>query len=151
MIIEHDIGAGIVLSETRATLVSLRPEEVEVDKYDLEKYKLTYHVEPDEEYTSPTDAPTPEDVTDIECNSVITLASPLETTWTTSDGTESGVPGDWTFKGWYSDAELTTEITETEKIWADRTVFGSWAFAPSPAPEPEEPEDDRSEGNNGTL
>jgi uncharacterized repeat protein (TIGR02543 family) len=59
---------------------------------------------------------------------VQTVAGVPTTTWTTSDGTESGVPGTWTFSGWSTtDATVNKDGTFTMPD-NDVVLTGSWTF-----------------------
>ena len=61
----------------------------------------------------------------------VDLAAPLETAWTTSDGTEEGVAGTWTFTGWSTSNTYTPIVTQVASIAADTSIYGKWAFAAS--------------------
>ena len=65
------------------------------------KYTLTYEVVGDKPSDGKTDK-TPDQVTDIPYNTVQDIENGL----TTRDGQKDGVPGKWTFKGWYDNPGL---------------------------------------------
>lgn len=87
-------------------------------------YKLNYSVTGD----MPADYTVPAAKTGIAYNATETLAAAT----TTAKTDANGVPGTWTFSGWFDNAECTgTAITEAKNIKADTTVYGKWTFVPS--------------------
>ena len=61
----------------------------------------------------------------------VDLAAPLKTAWTTSDGTEDGTAGTWTFTGWSTSNTYAPIVTQVASIAADTKIYGKWAFAAS--------------------
>ena len=61
----------------------------------------------------------------------VDLAAPLATAWTTSDGTEDGTAGTWTFTGWSTSDTYSPIVTQVASIAADTKIYGKWAFAAS--------------------
>ena len=93
----------------------------EPDKFEL-NYVITSSDNPAIDKTDVT----PSTKTDIPYNRDVTLESDLTTTDTTD---KNGVPGTWTFNGWYDNAECTGEPILTKNIKKDETVYGKWSFA----------------------
>lgn len=92
-------------------------------------FVLSYQVIGDETYDVPTDSVTPESKIVEKHDDVLSLADIPTTAWTTSDGTESGVAGNWSFTdGWYSDTTFVTKVTTIENMKTDVTVYGKWTF-----------------------
>lgn len=72
-------------------------------------------------------APKPVSVID---GSSYALDASLSTSWTTSDGTEAGIKGEWKFTGWTSDTTLKTPVEEFRDIRDDKYAYGVWQFIP---------------------
>ena len=88
-------------------------------------YTLTYEVVGDKPSDGKTDK-TPDKVTDIPYNTVQDIENGL----TTRDGQKDGVPGKWTFKGWYDNPECKGDPVDPVTITSDMTVYGKWEFVP---------------------
>ena len=91
-------------------------------------YSVKYEVTPDSNYGSPTDAIVPVDSQEYYYGDKVTVKTNLVTEWKTSDGTENGITGTWTFTPW--DKESGFEIKE------DTVIYGAWTFTPNVIPTP---------------
>jgi hypothetical protein len=91
---------------------------------------VSYDLTADTTYGIPSDAPAPDDMI-ADAGVTVYLAAPLTTAWTTSDGTEGGVAGTWTFTGWSTSSSYTPIATKVDNIEADTTIYGKWVFAAS--------------------
>lgn len=91
---------------------------------------VSYDLTADTAYGIPSDAPAPDDMI-ADAGVTVYLAAPLTTAWTTSDGTEGGVAGTWTFTGWSTSSSYTPIATKVDNIEADTTIYGKWVFAAS--------------------
>ena len=114
-------------SQTEAGVRGFLKSSSSVDLWDS-YCKLTYHVvsteNPDEKMTDET----PEQETDIPFASTKELKPGL----TTRDVEKDGIPGTWTFSGWYDNAECTGDpIPRIEKMMEDKDVYGRWDFVPT--------------------
>lgn len=62
------------------------------------------------------------------------------TSWTTSDGTDAGTPGTWTFfkldnDVWFTDNTYSTKISPIAEVNQDTyDAYGKWIFTPTPTP-----------------
>ncbi len=92
-------------------------------------YSVKYEVTPDATYGSPADAAIPVDTNEYQSGDTVTVEPNLTTSWTTSDGTESGIPGTWTFTPW--DKESGFEIAD------DTVITGAWTFTVDPDYDPD--------------
>lgn len=65
----------------------------------------------------------------------------------TTEDTHDGQKGKWTFKGWYTDKELTSRA-EKHPVMQDEILYGAWEFAaekkPVPEPKPTPPAGEKS-------
>lgn len=93
-------------------------------------YTVTYDMKGDGTYGIPGDVSAPSDIV-ADKGQTVTLAPKPKTAWTTSDGTEGGVAGTWTFTGWSTTASGTPETASIASIAADTKVYGVWTFAES--------------------
>lgn len=94
----------------------------------LSKYNVTYVVDGDPTYGTPTDGTAPiDDRNPYHYKEDVTVKDNLTTSWTTSDGTPNGTPGKWVFTPWDKSDFQNTEDTE---------IRGAWKFTPDPAPDP---------------
>lgn len=87
---------------------------------------VTYKITDDAKYGAPGGSAVPDAAT-APSGTVQTVAPVPTTAWKTSDGTESGVPGTWTFSGW-----STTDATVKDGTFTmpdnDVVLTGSWTF-----------------------
>lgn len=89
----------------------------------LPTYTVTYEVKGDPVYGIPAGGESPVDQdSPYIINTEVNVLPDVTTTWTTSDGTESGWKGTWTFSGWDKDDFSITE---------DTVIHGYWTFTPS--------------------
>ncbi len=85
-------------------------------------YRVTYIVEGDAIFGIPGGGKAPKDENSpYNWNEKVTVKNDLKTTWTTSDGTTTGIPGTWTFSSWDRD---------DFEIQRDTVISGSWTFTP---------------------
>ncbi len=94
-----------------------------------ETFTVKYSVIEDSSYGLPTDVVIPSDGT-YEYKDLVRIASDLVTSWTTSDGTEHGIKGTWTFISWDREDFIITE---------DTIITGQWVFTPSVIDDEEDP------------
>ncbi|MDD6878096.1 MAG: S-layer homology domain-containing protein, partial [Clostridiaceae bacterium] len=85
-------------------------------------FSVTYVVEGDPVFGAPADVDAPCDSNAYPLNAPVTVYRTLSTSWTTSDGTPSGIPGVWKFEKW---DHVDFNITQ------DTEIRGSWVFIPS--------------------
>lgn len=93
-------------------------------------YTVDYVLAGDTTYGIPADAPAP-DAMIADAGVTVDLAAPLATAWTTSDGTEDGTAGTWTFTGWSTSNTYSPIVSQVASIAADTKIYGKWAFAAS--------------------
>ena len=93
-------------------------------------YTVDYVLAGDTAYGIPADAPAP-DAMIADAGVTVALAAPLKTAWTTSDGTEDGTAGTWTFTGWSTSSSYSPIATQVASIAADTKIYGKWEFAAS--------------------
>ena len=93
-------------------------------------YTVDYVLAGDTTYGIPADAPAP-DAMIADAGVTVDLAAPLTTAWTTSDGTEDGTAGTWTFTGWSTSNTYSPIASQVASIAADTKIYGKWAFAAS--------------------
>ena len=117
-------------SKRQATLTATATLTVQRPAKPVGTYTVTYDLAGDETYGIPSDGQAPETVI-ADAGVTVQIAPKLETAWTTSDGTDSGVPGTWTFAGWNDAASGGNAVTEVSSIAADTTVYGAWTFSPT--------------------
>lgn len=96
--------------------------------------KLNYEVYGDKTYGLPGDSVTPDTDPSVEYDTEsYKLADHCISNWHASSGENAGVPGKWTFSGWYTDNSFTTlykNDTVDGPIQSDTTVYGKWNFTP---------------------
>ncbi len=86
-------------------------------------YTLTYH---NTATVRPATATIPEAVTGIAYNGSVDSLAVATTTETAKDG----IPGTWSFDGWYLNENLTGDaVTSVSNITADVNVYAKWTFA----------------------
>lgn len=86
----------------------------------VQTFNVTYKITGDPKYGIPAGGTAPADPdSPYEINSSVKVLPAVTTSWTTSDGTESGQKGTWTFSGWDKGDFVITEDTE---------INGSWSF-----------------------
>ena len=89
----------------------------------LKVYSVRYEVTGDPTYGSPSDANIPVDGNQYISGDSVTVSPVLTSAWTTSDGTESGIPGTWTFTPWNKESGF--------QITGDTVIEGAWVFTPA--------------------
>ena len=90
---------------------------------------MNYVLAGDSVYGVPSDGVAPAAMI-ADAGATVQLAPALTTEWTTSDGTDEGTPGTWTFSGWYANEQYSgSVITKVDNIAADTSVYGKWEFA----------------------
>ncbi len=117
------IPAGSPITQDQVTQIVITSNIKLQANFETNAYDVTYKVAGDAKYGSPTDATAAPDAKEYLHGDEVVVAGPLTTAWTTSDGTEGGIPGTWKFSGWD-----TGDFTITE----DTTINGSWTFTPDP-------------------
>lgn len=85
------------------------------------KLLVDYVVTGDSTYGVPGDTETPTDSNWYDVGDLVDVKDNLTTSWTTSDGTPNGIPGEWKFEVWDKD-DFNIQI--------DTTIYGEWKFYP---------------------
>ncbi len=99
------------------------------------KLLVDYVVTGDATYGVPGDTTTPKDMNWYDVGDWVEVEENLTTSWTTSDGTINGIPGEWKFIAWDK---------EDFNIQVDTTIYGKWVFVADEDPQNpdvEEPQD----------
>lgn len=92
------------------------------------KYVVTYKLVGDADYGIPEGLTAPVDSNVYLHGDTVTVADGQSTTWTTSDGTEDGLRGVWSFTPWTTDDAV---IEDGEfVIERDTLLTGVWTFTP---------------------
>lgn len=110
--------------------INIKQDETVYGKWEFVpgKVNLKYEVEGDPVHGIPTNSVTPVDDTIYNINDLAQVKNKLETT---DDSDVNGIPGEWTFDGWYYDDEYTNDV-DTGSVVMDehKTLFGRWSFVP---------------------
>ena len=94
-----------------------------------DEYRVNYVLAGDSVYGVPSDGVAPAAMI-ADAGATVQLAPALTTVWTTSDGTDKGAAGTWTFSGWYGNEQYSgSVITKVDNIADDTSVYGKWEFA----------------------
>lgn len=110
---------------TPISIINIKQDETVYGKWQYTpiNFKVEYVVTGDSEYGVPKDTTIPA-VKEYNRSDTVGVADNLTTGWTTSDGTDTGIPGTWTFSEWDKEARSAFEILK------DTVITGSWEFTP---------------------
>ncbi len=111
-------------------VINIRQNETVYGKWDFipGKVNLKYEVEGDPVHGIPTDSVTPVDDNIYDINDLAQVKDTLETT---ESSDINGIPGEWTFDGWYYDDEYINAV-DTDSVIMDghKILYGKWSFVP---------------------
>ncbi len=96
-------------------------------------YTVTYDLTGDSAYGVPEGLTAPVDSKHYQPGGTVKVAPRQTTSWTTSDGTQSGVPGTWTFTGW-ARSGVSSASEDSFVINEDTLLQGKWRFTPREDP-----------------
>ena len=124
------VEQGLGSNALKYTTATREHAQLNIIYKNIELYYLAeYIVLPDENYGVPDDADIVADNTEYENGAVVSVQSALTTSWTTNDGTITGVPGTWSFSGWYDNSRLEgSEIASYKLNDDDARLYGKWTF-----------------------